>query len=101
MQSLRGRLILVSAVMALLILRLAEPRPGVYFHDHAGGDHVHVHDDAIALHGWDDAHPHVHPHPHTHSFDHVRAAELQRLFESFARVRATTPAAAAPRHFAV
>jgi len=75
MRRFRRRLIiLVPAVTALFALQIAEPRPGLYFHEHTGGDHPHVHGDLLAsVHGWEDAHPHTHPFPHDDGHLHIHA----------------------------
>lgn len=93
----RGRLpLLIPAVMALFVLRLAEPRPGIYFHAHAGGDHAHVH--AAETSGWDDAlldlHSHSHPHSHPQDHDHVHAVAIA---ETLATPALPVPFTAGPR----
>lgn len=90
MRRFRGQLaLLVPAVMALFVLRLAEPRPGLYFHQHAGGDHAHAHAESGATHDWESSflalhldshsHPHSHPHPHEHGLSHTHQTPVSTL----------------------
>ena len=61
---------LALAVTALFLLNVAVPRAGMFYHEHPGGEHAHVHtDDGSGLadlledywHGHDHDHHHDHP----------------------------------------
>ena len=55
---------LAPLVLALFVSGVAIPRPGLYFHVHAGGDHVHVHDEDATQVGHEYHHEAVHHHHH-------------------------------------
>ncbi len=53
----------VRLALCLFIASVAAPRPGLFFHVHVDGDHIHVHDDSPADDGLDDGdHRSLHPH---------------------------------------
>jgi hypothetical protein len=66
----RGRISVLSlATILLFTASIAVPRTGLVFHVHAGGEHLHVHDDFPIVS--DHAHAsHLHHHTHT---DHLGA----------------------------
>ena len=55
---------LAPLVLALFVSGVAIPRPGLYFHVHAGGDHVHVHDEDATHVGHEHHHEAAHQHHH-------------------------------------
>jgi hypothetical protein len=57
-----------SAVAALLVLTIAVPRAGLYYHEHVGGDRAHVHpeDESGVAELLADYWQHRHGHDHTH-----------------------------------
>ena len=63
-----------SAIAALFALSIAVPRAGLYYHEHVGGDHAHVHaDDESALAEILADYRHGHDHDHRHVDDpHAR-----------------------------
>ncbi len=84
MQRVRARLAeWVALALALFVSSITTPRAGLYFHHHAGGEHLHVHldgndtahDDAHHRHDHDAAAAHHHHHhAHHHTFGVGRAA---------------------------
>ena len=88
MKRLRRLFLALSPVLAgVFALCVTAPRPELFYHRHAGGEHVHVHADGVAEEPWlheffselRDRHRHSHQHDHQHrtglqAADHGHAA---------------------------
>jgi hypothetical protein len=63
-----------SAIAALFALSIAVPRADLYYHEHVGGDHAHVHGDDESDIFADYWHGRDHVHGHDHSYDHLSSS---------------------------
>jgi hypothetical protein len=84
---------IAAAATALFLVTVGVPSAGMYYHEHSGGEHVHVHADeqsglvellAEYYHGHDHEHEHhdrVHPHdrPTADGWSHRAAAPAAEL----------------------
>lgn len=68
------------AALALFVASIAVPRSALYFHVHAGGDHIHVHDhdEEGPAHDHDLLDGHHHPH-HADELPEIEAPESPEL----------------------
>jgi hypothetical protein len=70
---------LALAVTALFVVNVAVPRAGMFYHEHPGGEHAHVHADdgsglSDLLEDYWHGHDHHHDHPH-----HAAASDRQAI----------------------
>jgi hypothetical protein len=69
------------ATLGLFLASLTVFRPGLFFHTHAGGDHIHIHDEEVGERAKQDHHAPAHGH-HAHHHEAAHHAPNLPVFEA-------------------